>query len=149
MRSTHTTIALFILILTVAGLWVHAGQLTPPAGPVAPTMKTLDEISAQISAIPGGGGGGASIKRVLRGVVDLAQGVQEANAALSATIDPARSVVVLSDVCMMQAPVSNNAWTARSGACVIDLTATQITVRIDACASSVPTKVNYQIIEYN
>jgi hypothetical protein len=49
------------LLLVVAAIgtviWVNAGSLTPPAGPVAPTMKTLVEVEPRIivNGLPGGG----------------------------------------------------------------------------------------------
>ncbi|MFM9957336.1 MAG: type VI secretion system tube protein Hcp [Phycisphaerales bacterium] len=48
-----------LLVLVVAagaavGAWALAGDLNPPAGPVAPTMKTLDEVFTAASATGGG-----------------------------------------------------------------------------------------------
>lgn len=46
-----------VLIAATVGMvvWVNAGSLTPPGGPVAPTMKTLDEVEARIpvQSLPG------------------------------------------------------------------------------------------------
>ena len=68
----------------------------------------------------------APVKRVVRGVIDFAQGTEEVTQTFSPSVDPAKSVVTLSN-----------------------LTATQITVRADASISLMPAKVSYQIIEYN
>lgn len=45
--------ALCVLMLT--GWAAHAGPLDPPAGPIAPTMKTLDEVEARtpVQSLPG------------------------------------------------------------------------------------------------
>ena len=69
-------------------------------GPVAPTMTTLSEISAQISAL-GSAGGGGTPKRVVRGVIAFADGECEKTATFSPAIDPAKSVVALSPVVRM------------------------------------------------
>jgi len=49
-----------VLLIGLLGVvvWVHAGDLDPPPGPIAPTMKTLDEVEARtpVQALPGDGG---------------------------------------------------------------------------------------------
>jgi hypothetical protein len=38
------------LVTVIAGAWLaHAGDLNPPAGPILPTMKTLDEVEPRIA----------------------------------------------------------------------------------------------------
>src|SRR2546421_208449 len=43
-----------VLIVTAVTtvVWVNAGSLTPPAGPVAPTMKSLDQVEARTPIDP-------------------------------------------------------------------------------------------------
>src|SRR5689334_2327995 len=53
MTSTDRTVAKPVLpicaVALLAGAWVaSAGPLDPPAGPVAPTMKTLSEVEPRI-----------------------------------------------------------------------------------------------------
>lgn len=135
-------------------LWARAGDLNPPAGPVAPTMKTLDQLSAEhaqlaaaIAAIPGGGGG---VKQIIRGVVSVPSGQAEASQSLSATIDPGKSIAVLSDAVITTPYSGTQSYvSARNGACLINLTSTTITIRIDDTAPSGIRQVSYQIIEYN
>lgn len=136
-------------------LWAQAGDLNPPAGPVAPTMKTLGQLSAEhaqlasaIAGIPGGGGGG--VKQVVRGCIELAGGTFEASATFSPEINPAKSVVVLSDsVLKTMLSGSANQLSPRNGACLVDLTSTTITVRVDDVPPTSIRQVSYQIIEYN
>lgn len=45
-RWTHGVLAL--ALVGFAGVVVHAGDLNPPVGPIAPTMKTLDEVEPRI-----------------------------------------------------------------------------------------------------
>lgn len=46
-------LGLVVVAGAAVGAWALAGNLTPPTGPVAPTMKTLDEVFAA-AASPGG-----------------------------------------------------------------------------------------------
>jgi hypothetical protein len=134
-------------------LWAKAGDLNPPAGPVAPTMKTLDQLSAEhaqlASAIAGISGGGG-IKQVVHGRIDLASGVFEGEATISPDINPSKSVVTLSDAVIVNtAGTYTNTLGARNGACLMDLTASVIKVRVDETGASGIRRVSYQIIEYN
>ncbi len=136
-------------------LWARAGDLNPPAGPVAPTMKTLDQLSAEhaqlasaIAAISGGGGGGG-VKQVVRGVIELASGVCEGSANFTPEINPSKSMVVLSDAVIVNMADGRNTLAARTGACLMDLTASSIAIRIDEVALVGIHRVSYPIIEYN
>lgn len=143
-RFLRITLPVCLAIVAVGGWFATAGTLTPPPGPVAPTMKTLDELSSQISQIPAG-----SIKRVIRGMIPFPLNQEELPQAFSPAIDPTKSVVTLSPTCATDYLPTTAAMAARTGACVIDLTSSQITVRVDAVVRAVPLKVSYQIIEYN
>lgn len=137
--------------LVVTGL-LWAGQLSPPSGPVAPTMKSLDDLSAEhaaiLAAIGGGSGGaGGGVKRVIHGLLDFPAGTYTVSQAISPAINPAKAQVVLDPSVYIN--VSSATYTAaRTGGCVTELTAEQITVMIDN-TSNFTRKVSYQIIEYN
>lgn len=138
--------AVFVFVAVVAGVafWGHAGDLRPPAGPVAPTMKTLDQLSAQIAALQ------APVKQVVRGVIPFPKDQREASQTLSSAVNPAKSVVMLSDAVATAPPVSSDPnWGTRTGACVTSLTGSQITIRVDASVLLAPAEVSYQVIEYN
>jgi hypothetical protein len=47
--STRTTLSVLALTLLFASALLHAGPLTPPVGPVAPTLKTLAEVEPRIA----------------------------------------------------------------------------------------------------
>lgn len=137
-------------------LWAQAGDLNPPSGPVAPTMKTLDQLSAEhaqlASAIAGisGGGGGGGVKQVVRGVVSLPSGQYEVSQEVSPSINPSKSVVVLSDAVVLTPYTQpTQPIAARNGSCLVDLTSTTITVRVDDALPAAARKVGFQIIEYN
>ncbi len=135
-------------------LWANAGDLNPPAGPVTPTMKTLDQLSAEhaqlASAIAGISGGGGGVKQVVHGCIEFASGTFEASATFSPEINPSKSVAVLSDSVVKTLLNSTmNQLTTRNGACVVGLTSTTITIRVDDAPPSSVRQVSYQIIEYN
>ncbi len=138
---------LFIVILAALLFIVFdcftgkAGSLEPYAAP-QPTMVTLDHISAQIEGLS------SPVKKVVRGVITFEKGPNvELTQTFSSTVDPNRSVVLLSDAVVLN-PDSNpgDEWACRCGACLIDLTDTQITVLVEEHAAN--QKVSYQIIEY-
>jgi hypothetical protein len=134
-----------LVITTVAtALYVNAGSLTPPAGPVAPTMKTLDQLSSEIAAVSAGG-----IKRVVRGVINVAQNQMEETVSFAPSIDPAKSVVTLDEPVATEAVGAIDILYTRNGACVMSLQASQLTIRVDLINSKAPVRVSYQIIEYN
>src|SRR5438552_610996 len=47
--ANRKSTALLITTIIATVVWVNAGSLAPPAGPVAPTMKPLDEIEPRIA----------------------------------------------------------------------------------------------------
>jgi parallel beta-helix repeat protein len=49
LRSFTFTLALVGAVLFAGVVWVQAGDLTPPAGPVSPTMKTLAEVEPRVA----------------------------------------------------------------------------------------------------
>ena len=118
-----------------------AGSLEPYAAP-QPTMVTLDEISAQINALS------APVKRVVRGVIEFEKwGSVELTQTFSPAVDPNHSVVLLGDVVVFNRESNpEDSWISRNGACLTDLSDTQITVQIEEHAAD--QKVSYQIIEY-
>ncbi|HPD32006.1 MAG TPA: hypothetical protein PLL20_18605 [Phycisphaerae bacterium] len=135
-------------------LWVQAGDLNPPVGPVSPTMKTLEQLSAEhaqlasaIAGIPGGGGGG--VKQVVRGVIELASGAVEGSANFTPEIMPSKSMVVLSDAVVVNMSDARNTLAGRTAACLMDLTASSLTIRVDEVPLTGIRRVSYQIIEYN
>lgn len=153
MRRHDWKLLLAVAVVIVVGLsgWrAIAGELTPPAGPVAPTMKTLDQLSAEHAAIqaalPAAGGG---FSRVVRGVIDFPDGVHEASALIQIpALNPNKCVVLLSDsVYTALSGGTDTNLRARNGAIVTSLTANQITVLVDS-SSGLARRVSYQIIEY-
>jgi len=133
------TTLLFIVFDCLTG---KAGDLEPNAPP-QPTMVTLGELSAQIQAIS------LPVKKVVRGVITFPKnGDAELTQDFSPAVDPNQSVVLLSDA--VASEHSNHDypdWAARTGTCLIALTQTQITVRVEPHPAE--QKVSYQIIEYN
>ena len=134
------TSLLFITFTVITG---KAGNLEPTAPP-QPTMVTLDQISAQIAALS------SPIGKVVRGVITFPDstygGGVELSQAFSPAVDPNRSLVMLSPTVTSENPGADSSWVARTGACLIELTETQITVRVEPLP--VVKKVSYQIIEY-
>ncbi len=119
-----------------------AGNLEPGAAP-QPTMVTLAQISAQIQELS------SPVNKVVRGVItfDDEQGVEITQFFSPVVVDPNRSVVLLSDAVVLNYDTNpDDDWIYRNGACLIGLTSTQITVRIEEHPAN--QKVSYQIIEY-
>ncbi|MFQ5424054.1 MAG: right-handed parallel beta-helix repeat-containing protein [Phycisphaerae bacterium] len=54
----YVTVPVCLSIIAAGAWFVRAGSLTPPPGPVAGTMVTLDDLMVAVTAIGGGGGGG-------------------------------------------------------------------------------------------
>lgn len=147
-QTLSSTVLIALVVVMGVVLWVHAGNLTPPAGPVAPTMKTLEQISNQIAALPGGSG---PIKRILRGTITISKDTDPpvGSATFSPAIDPTRSVVLLADPVALDFPTCTNTLAARTGACLVSLSETQITLRVDKTTSVTGAMASFQIVEYN
>jgi hypothetical protein len=144
MKTTQTklmVILLFLVGLLSYGLIGKAGSLDPN-DPPGPTMKTLDEIYTQIAA------SSSPIKQVVRGVVISYHGNECLfSQDLSSSINPSKSMVFLSPTVIQNDPPDFRPF---AGACLISLTSSQITIRIDEwTAGWEPNRyVSYQIIEY-
>jgi len=152
----------FVAVAIGGSIWVIAGDLNPPPGPVAPTMKTLSELSAEhvqlagqitavqsaIAALPS-----SSIKRVVRGVVTYTLDQYELTVSFSPPVDPAKSVVSLSDAVWVWGAYQYAQNVISTSTCLVSLTASTITVRIPPqsllAANDDNWIVAYQIIEYN
>ena len=150
-----SVVSMAVMVLLGVVLWAQAGDVNPPPGPVAPTMKTLDQLSGEhaqlASAIAGvGGGGGGGVNRVVQGVVDFPSGsLDDVTKTFSPEIDPSKSVVVLSDAVIGSASGGTmNNLTPRNGSCLVALTSSSLTVGIDVGPPTAPRRVSYQIIEY-
>jgi len=132
------TTLLFIVFDCLTG---KAGNLEPNAPP-EPTMITLGQISAQIEALS------SPVEKVVRGVITFPNGGStELPQVFSPVVDPNRCVVLLSDAVASEHVAHDYAdWAARTSSCLIELTDTQITVRVEPHPTE--QKVSYQIIEY-
>lgn len=137
-----TIIVLTTLLLIIFDcLTGKAGNLEPNAPP-QPTMVTLSQLSAQIAALS------SPVEKVVRGLITFENSppVEQAQ-DFSPAVDPNRCVVLLSDAVATEHTTTDYpGWTARTGACLIDLTDSQITVRVEPHPTK--QKVSYQIIEY-
>jgi len=133
----------FLLFVVFDCFTGRAGSLEP-TGPPQPTMATLGQISAQITALS------SPVEKVIRGVITFPDssygGGIEVSEGFSPAVDPNRSVVMLSDTVATEHPSDDGFWITRTGACLIELTETQITVRVEPLPTE--KKVSYQIIEY-
>ena len=145
MRSNQAKFLGLIVIICCAIVMINsltgiAGSLQPDQSP-GPTMLTLGDLSQQISSVSSG------IDKVVRGVIDFSSsGPVEVTQQLPEMIDPNRCVVSLSDAVATEYNDDPEIWRTRNGACLIELTESQITVRIEE--QWVAQKVSYQIIEY-
>ena len=148
MRQPSAT-ALVSIAAVVAIAWcATAGPLTPPEGPVTPTMKTLDEISAQITALSESLGSRGGVKRVIRGTTTYTRNSNPVQTlTFSPTINPEKSVAQAT-CCSTEYVNTNPPANARNAVCVTDLTETSITVQVDKVLVTTPLLVSYQIIEY-
>jgi len=118
-----------------------AGDLESGAPPQL-TMVTLDQLSTQIEGLS------SPVKKVVRGIITFVKmGSVELTETFSPAVDPNQSVVLLSEAVLLnRESYPSDEWISRCGACLIGLTDTQITVRIEEHAAN--QKVSYQIIEY-
>lgn len=131
------TALLFIVFDCLKG---KAGNLEPSAPPES-TMVTLGHISSQIEALS------SPVEKVVRGVITIPKDEATGLQSLSLPVDPNYSVVLLSDAVASEHTTSDDPeWLGRTGACLIELTETQITVQVEDHQAE--QKVSYQIIEY-
>ena len=130
-----------LLFMALAVMTGRAGSLEPNAPP-EPTMVTLGQISAQVEALS------SPVKKVVRGVITIEKNQTTGLDSLSSPVDPNGSVVLLSDSVAFDrdATPDYDKWLARTSACLISLTETQITVEVEDHQAK--QKVSYQIIEY-
>jgi len=140
-KKTKTAVSVLVLAgLVVFALTAVGGNLEPSAPP-GPTMKTLDEISAQIAALS------SPVNKVVRGVINFNWAEPTSKTQeFSLSVDPNKSVVYLSDAVGY---VSGNIdeTIARNGACLMSLTESEITVAVEP-HGQFNQKVSYQIVEY-
>ncbi len=130
-----------LLFMVFDCLTGKAGSLEPNAPP-QPTMVTLSQLSAQIAALS------SPVEKVVRGLITFENGSSvEKYQDFSPAVDPNRCVVLLSDAVATEHTTADYPdWLGRTGACLIDLTDSQITVRVEPHPAN--QKVSYQIIEY-
>jgi hypothetical protein len=129
-----------LLFMVFDCLTGKAGSLEPNAPP-QPTMVTLSQLSAQIAALS------SPVEKVVRGLITFENGNPvEQIQDFSPAVDPNRCVVLLSDSVATTHETTEDEWIARTSACLIDLTDSQITVRVEPHPAD--QKVSYQIIEY-
>ncbi len=141
-------------IVTAAqiGAMVSIDGVSNPGGNVAFVAGGGMNIASDATAKTITFSSGATIKQVVRGVITFDAGQHELSGSLSPSIDPGKSVVFLSPVVNSQFVVSDKAGAMRSGACLVSLTASQITISIDSMVGSSQQpqrRVSYQVIEYN
>ncbi len=143
MKKTKTNLVVtlvFLLVFLIIAAINQAGILEPNSPP-GPTMKTLDDISAEISQ-------NSPIKKVVRGVIEYTWDQSTVqNQSFSPPVDPNKSVVYLSEA--MGYPVGGitESTISRNGACLISLTDSEITVEVEP-HGQFNQKVSYQILEY-
>jgi len=140
-KKIKTAVSVLVLAgLVVFGLTAIGGDLEPSAPP-GPTMKTLDEISAEIAQ-------SSPIKNVVRGVIEYTWDQPTSQSqAFSPAVDPNKSVVYLSDAIGWQVGTLAESTIARNGACLMSLTESEITVVVES-HGQFNQMVSYQIVEY-
>jgi hypothetical protein len=117
-----------------------------PISTVSSDADLADDISALnlMSASP--------VKQVIRGVISFEGCNYEVSQDFSPSIDPAKSVVLLSKCVERRTADPGRYYTLnRNGACLISLSENSITVAIDysdLTPNIYPQRVSYQIIEY-
>jgi len=141
-KKTKTAVSVLVLAgLVVFALTAVGGNLEPSAPP-GPTMKTLDEISAQIAALS------SPVNKVVRGVINFNWAEPTSKTQeFSPVVDPNKSIVYLSDAVGQLVGSIVGDTIARNGACLISLTESEITVEVDQ-QGQFNQKVSYQIVEY-
>ena len=129
-----------LLFMVFDCLTGKAGSLEPNAPP-QPTMVTLSQLSAQIAALS------SPVEKVVRGLITFQNGQPvEQYQDFSPAVDPNRCVVLLSDSVATTHETTEDEWIARTSACLVGLTDSQITIRVEPHPAD--QKVSYQIIEY-
>lgn len=108
-------------------------SLSPQGAGSGLDADTVDGLHA--SQLTAGG-----VNKVVRGVINFTGTTSEVQADFSPSVDPARSMVILSPA------VRVNLGSSGISAMLVDLTATRITVAIDSGGNAY--RVSYQIIEY-
>jgi hypothetical protein len=147
-------IIMAILALTLAVIFLYPGSnkslaLVTAQEPIA-TLSSDSDMSEQspvsnlMSASP--------VKQIIRGVISFEGSNYEVTQDLSQSIDPAKSVVLLSKCVEKRTAEPGRYYTLnRNGACLISLAANSITVAVDFSEqypNIYPQRVSYQIIEY-
>jgi len=61
--------------ILIAGAWIYAGPLDPPAGPVHSTGRTTEELYSAISALEGMGAAASSCQQAALGRINSTAGV--------------------------------------------------------------------------
>ncbi len=144
MRAKEKNILLIVILAALLFMVFDcftgkAGSLEPNEPPGS-TMVTLSQLSAKIEALS------SPIKKVVRGVITFENYETIDLQDLSSSVDPNHSVVMLNDAVASNHDGTIDDWISRTGACLIDLTETQITVRVELLPME--QKVSYQVIEY-
>ena len=145
MKSKEKNVLVIVVLTTLLFIAFDcftgkAGNLEPNAPP-QPTMVTLSQLSAQIGAMS------SPVEKVVRGLITFPYpGNTEQSQGFSPAVDPNRCLVTLSDSVASDHGSTGDEWTSRTGACLIDLTDSQITVCVEPHPAN--QKVSYQIIEY-
>jgi hypothetical protein len=107
-------------------------------------MSEQSPVSNLMSASP--------VRQVIRGVISFGGDTYEVCRNFSPSIDPAKSVVLLSKSVEKRTTNEGRFYTLnRNGACLISLTENSITVAVDFSEqypNIYPQRVSYQIIEY-
>lgn len=147
MKSKKMNVLLIIgltalLLVVFDCLTGKAGNLEPTAAP-APTMVTLSQLSTQIQALS------SPVEKVVQGVITFPKnettGIDDFSPLV---VDPSRCVVLLSGSVAFNRDTTPpyDKWLARTSACLMNLTGSQITVEVEDHQAD--QKVSYQIIEY-
>lgn len=87
------------------------------------------------------GGGGSGLKTIIKGTASYSDAsATNRIIALSQTIDPSKSFVILDAV----ASGSNSGFSA--GVCLVSLTSTQLTIKTQSFANGIT--ISYQVVEF-
>lgn len=136
------------LILAAVFFYFYVGGSASPAGVSAGSGGNIasadDVVAGPMSASP--------VRQIIRGVISFQGSNYEVTQDFSPSIDPAKSVVLLSrSVERITSEPGSYYIPANDGACLLSLTESSITVAVafnDAWPNLYPQRVSYQIIEY-